>query len=213
MNIRILPNSQRRMAWTDRKDGYLELLFTEENVKNGYYRGNRKLLSSFAANGHSWSQAKYVDVYPEGFRANLSNLKGKEKTLIKAFVVAMGRFIVYFSIPFFIGLGLGVELDNLNLPLAISFGCYIWILSMFIVIPGGSGGAEAFFVLLFTNVFISSTGASLAAPGMLLWRFVTFHIPLIVCGIITLIFNKKKNAKFFQEVPSKYSWIFMKKHH
>lgn len=149
----------------------------------------------------------------EGFRANLSNLKGKEKTLIKAFVVAMGRFIVYFSIPFFIGLGLGVELDNLNLPLAISFGCYIWILSMFIVIPGGSGGAEAFFVLLFTNVFISSTGASLAAPGMLLWRFVTFHIPLIICGIITLIFNKKKNAKFFQEVPSKYSWIFMKKHH
>lgn len=72
MNIRILPNSQRRMAWTDRKDGYLELLFTEENVKNGYYRGNRKLLSSFAANGHSWSQAKYVDVYPEGFRANFS---------------------------------------------------------------------------------------------------------------------------------------------
>ena len=154
-----------------------------------------------------------VEVKIEGFRANLRNLKGKEKTLVKAFIAAMGRFIVYFSIPFFVGLGLGVELDTLNLPLAISFGCYIWILSMFIAIPGGSGGAEAFFVLLFTNVFLSQAGVSLAAPGMLLWRFVTFHIPLIVCGIITIIFNKKKNGKMFQEVPSEFSWIFMKKHH
>ena len=148
-----------------------------------------------------------------GFRHNLSNMKGKEKTLIKAFLVATSRFLIYFSIPFFIGLGLGVELDSINLPLCISFGCYIWILSMFIVIPGGSGGAEAFFVLLFSNVLLSSSGASLAAPGMLLWRFVTFHIPLIICGIITLVFNKKKNGKLFQEVPSEFSWIFTKKQH
>lgn len=154
-----------------------------------------------------------VETKIAGFRQNLSNMKGKEKTLIKAFFVALARFVVYFSIPFFIGLGLGVELENLNLPLCISFGCYIWILSMFIVIPGGSGGAEAFFVLLFTNVLLSSTGASLAAPGMLLWRFVTFHIPLIICGIITFIFNKKKNAKFFQEVPTEFKWIFLRKHH
>lgn len=154
-----------------------------------------------------------VETKIAGFRKNLSNMKGKEKTLIKAFFVALARFVIYFSIPFFIGLGLGVELENLNLPLCISFGCYIWILSMFIVIPGGSGGAEAFFVLLFTNVLLSSTGASLAAPGMLLWRFVTFHIPLIICGIITFIFNKKKNAKFFQEVPAEFKWIFLRKHH
>lgn len=154
-----------------------------------------------------------VEAKIEGFRANLKNLKGKEKTLLKAFGVAMARFIIYFSIPFFIGLALGVDIANLNLPLAISFGCYIWILSMFIAIPGGSGGAEAFFVLLFTNVFIATSGSSLAAPGMLLWRFVTFHIPLIVCGIITLIFNKKKNGKMFQEIPSEFSWIFIKKQH
>ena len=154
-----------------------------------------------------------VETKIAGFRKNLSNMKGKEKTLIKAFFVALARFVIYFAIPFFIGLGLGVELENLNLPLCISFGCYIWILSMFIVIPGGSGGAEAFFVLLFTNVLLSSTGASLAAPGMLLWRFVTFHIPLIICGIITFIFNKKKNAKFFQEVPAEFKWIFLRKHH
>lgn len=154
-----------------------------------------------------------VETKIAGFRKNLSNMKGKEKTLIKAFFVALARFVIYFAIPFFIGLGLGVELENLNLPLCISFGCYIWILSMFIVIPGGSGGAEAFFVLLFTNVLLSSTGASLAAPGMLLWRFVTFHIPLVICGIITFIFNKKKNAKFFQEVPAEFKWIFLRKHH
>lgn len=154
-----------------------------------------------------------VETKIAGFRKNLSNMKGKEKTLVKAFFVALSRFVIYFAIPFFIGLGLGVELENLNLPLCISFGCYIWILSMFIVIPGGSGGAEAFFVLLFTNVLLSSTGASLAAPGMLLWRFVTFHIPLIICGIITFIFNKKKNAKFFQEVPAEFKWIFLRKHH
>lgn len=154
-----------------------------------------------------------VETKIAGFRQNLSNMKGKEKTLVKAFFVALARFVIYFAIPFFIGLGLGVELENLNLPLCISFGCYIWILSMFIVIPGGSGGAEAFFVLLFTNVLLSSTGTSLAAPGMLLWRFVTFHIPLIICGIITFIFNKKKNAKFFQEVPAEFKWIFLRKHH
>jgi uncharacterized protein (TIRG00374 family) len=154
-----------------------------------------------------------VEMKIEGFRANLRNLKGKEKSIIYAFLAAIGRFVIYFSIPFFIGLGLGVNLDTLNLPLSISFGCYIWILSMFIAIPGGSGGAEAFFVLLFTNVFLSTSGTSLAAPGMLLWRFVTFHIPLVLCGIITFVFNKKKNAKVFQEIPREFSWIFMKRHH
>lgn len=66
MKIRLQNETGRRLAWTDRKDGYIELLFSSKIANNGYYRGNHRFFEGFTINGHLWTEAKYIDFYPYG---------------------------------------------------------------------------------------------------------------------------------------------------
>ena len=75
MNIRILQNSGRRCAWTDRKNGYFEFLCADDVKNSGYYRETKRYCKGFAAAGHACNEAKYIDVYPQGFSACYDNVK------------------------------------------------------------------------------------------------------------------------------------------
>lgn len=75
MNIRILKNSGRRCAWTDRKNGYFEFVCDNTAEKSGYYRGEKRCCKGFSASGHSCGDAQYIDVYPEGFSACYDDTK------------------------------------------------------------------------------------------------------------------------------------------
>ena len=69
MKIRLLQNSKRRCAFTDRKNGYIQLVCSNESDKNesGYYRENRKFFSGFSVLGSAFYDAKSINVFPEGF--------------------------------------------------------------------------------------------------------------------------------------------------
>ena len=70
MKIKILQDSGRRCAWTDRKDGYFELSCSKEIGNSGYHRVNTTLFSGFSVGGHPFNQAKNIEVFPEGFVLN-----------------------------------------------------------------------------------------------------------------------------------------------
>ena len=72
MHIKILPDSGRRIAWTDRVDGYFQFLFSNNTSDNGYYRENTKYFSGFSCNGKSLQQAKYAEFFPQGLKAHYS---------------------------------------------------------------------------------------------------------------------------------------------
>ena len=69
MKIRLLQNSKRRCAFTDRKNGYIQIVCSNESDKNesGYYRENRKFFSGFSVLGSAFYDAKSINVFPEGF--------------------------------------------------------------------------------------------------------------------------------------------------
>lgn len=69
MLIKVMADSGRRIAWTDRKNGYFQFLFSNKNDENGYFRGNTKFLDGFAAGGKKISDSKYTEVFPYGFKA------------------------------------------------------------------------------------------------------------------------------------------------
>ncbi len=73
MKIKLSQNSSRRCAFTDRKDGYIELLADKESESSGYFRGNKKFLSGFSVNGHAFNEAKYINVFPYGIELDFSN--------------------------------------------------------------------------------------------------------------------------------------------
>lgn len=76
MNIRIEQGQDRRIAWTDRKNGFLELVTcTADSCPGGYYRGETRYLSDFflampcpdsvVADMYR-TNARWTDVKPEG---------------------------------------------------------------------------------------------------------------------------------------------------
>lgn len=69
MSIKILRDSGRRMAWTDKRDGFLDLQLSGDIKESGYFRGSKKYLTGFSCSGYYWNQAKSVEVFPYGFRA------------------------------------------------------------------------------------------------------------------------------------------------
>jgi pullulanase len=75
MKIRIEGGTDRRMAWTDRKNGYLELFSSRAgDASGGYFRGDRKYLADFFISLECdgtvdlyRTNALYTDVAPDGF--------------------------------------------------------------------------------------------------------------------------------------------------
>lgn len=65
MNIKILHNSERRCAWTDRKNGYIELAFGDEAKKSGYYRGQKRYFKGFFLDDKKFFEADSIEVKPE----------------------------------------------------------------------------------------------------------------------------------------------------
>ena len=69
MNIRLMRNSKRKMAWTDKCGGYFEFSCMENGADGGYFRGDCRLLTGFSSDGTTLKEADYIDVRPEGFCA------------------------------------------------------------------------------------------------------------------------------------------------
>lgn len=69
MLIKVMADSGRRIAWTDRKNGYFQFLFGKKNDENGYFRGSTKFLEGFTSDGKELSEAKFTDVLPYGFKS------------------------------------------------------------------------------------------------------------------------------------------------
>ena len=65
---------------------------------------------------------------------------------------------------------------------AIAMTCYI-------PTPGSSGGIEFAFQSLFASIAVMSE--STVVSGMLLWRFLTYYILMILSFIVYLIFEKR----------------------
>ncbi len=190
----------------------LPLWISYSKLANKLVVGIVKLLSKIKIVKKPDETIEKVNLKITGYRNNLSSIKGRGKTVAVSFAITVVRFIVYFAITYFVALGLGVEYGSLDFALICAFACFVYMLSMFIVTPGGSGGAEAFFALFFANILVSVTGTSLVNPGMILWRFVSFYIPLIICSIVTIVFNKRKNTHLMREVPDEFRWIFYRHH-
>lgn len=62
---------------------------------------------------------------------------------------------------------------------------FVSLISSFVPLPGGTGGQEYLFVLLF-GIYITNP---LLNSVMILWRFITYYVPMIIGGIL---FNLRK---------------------
>lgn len=121
----------------------------------------------------------------EGFRIELTLLQKNRSVLIKSIILNIFKLTLLYSIPFFCGKAMGVDLTWDCFLDLIGITSFVYMISDFVPLPGASGGSEGTFYILL-NIFLK--GATSAT--LLVWRFSTYYVGLIVGGL-TMSFSKE----------------------
>jgi len=124
--------------------------------------------------------AEQADIYEKNF----SYLVRQPLLFLKVLVYTVLQLTVFFSISFVIYLGFGFSgVDYLTI---LSCQSYVLMISSFFPAPGALGAAEGSYSAFFGRIFGTYTAFS-----MLIWRFLTFYVPLALGFFITLYVDKK----------------------
>ena len=118
---------------------------------------------------------KVDSFYQESLR-----MKEEYGKMAKVCLVTLCQLFFYYAIPYFIMLALGVH--GMNFIMVISLHVLIFMIISLFPIPGGAGGAEYSFSVLFASFIGSGTKLVLA---MILWRLLTYYFGLFA-GMVAL---------------------------
>lgn len=122
----------------------------------------------------------------DSFHTESKRMSVDFKLLLQCSVLTTVQLWLFFSIPYFILQGVGVaQLDMVQI---IAFHTFIMMFSSIIPIPGGSGGAELSFSLLFGLILNPAT----LILSLFLWRFVTYY-SCILFGAFFITSHRKRS--------------------
>ncbi|SEA73938.1 hypothetical protein SAMN04515656_12612 [Eubacterium aggregans] len=126
----------------------------------------------------------FFQQYQVGIEAMKKNM-GEAVVLTLLSIIQM---IIYFSVTYWIYRALGMS--GLPISFFILRQALLYVSVAFIPTPGSAGGAEAVFLMMFGSVFGAGTPVA-----MIIWRFITFYLILILGGIYVGIFTLNKERK------------------
>jgi uncharacterized protein (TIRG00374 family) len=110
------------------------------------------------------------------FHDALKEIQTKKEMIGLLFGLNTLRLLLYFMSPFMIGRILGLDVFYRDLPHLLALSAFVMIANTFVPLPGASGVTEGVFVLAYSTVI----GKAAAATTMILWRFATFHVIVLV---------------------------------
>lgn len=120
------------------------------------------------------------------FHKGTEFIKSHKLLCFKCFIYNLIALSAFYIIPLFVILAMDSKgLSILNTYVASS---YVMIMGSFVPIPGGSGGIEFGYLQFFGN-FIKG---SLLNASLLIWRFITYYIPMIVGAILLNLGKEEK---------------------
>lgn len=111
--------------------------------------------------------------------------------VLGSFVISVFNLGFMFVIPYLIYMSFGYK-DNNILDIFV-MGSYLFLAVSFIPLPGAAGASEGGFLLFFRRFFMAATGVA-----MLIWRFLTYYMILIVGSLIVLfgeVFSMRRARK------------------
>ena len=197
----------------------------------GYWHGfHNFVMGPIVGLGAKLKILKNPDKTRENLRISVENFKIEFRRLwtnIPFFILVMVSFAVYmtlkFSIPYFCGLALGNEHYTIQYFWdSVFLGNYHQMITGIIPIPGSAGVSEYVFTMLFVNKKNPSDGfyfcgtwpydktsEALAVSCLLLWRSITFIIPIIVAGLTTAFYkaSPKEEASARDDLPNRETFV------
>lgn len=117
------------------------------------------------------------DVRINNFHDNASTLLKNKKIFFSTIGLNFIALVCLYSVPFFVLMAMGNS--SVNITLSIITSAYVMLIGSFVPIPGGTGGLE-YGYSAFYGFFVKG---SVLSASMLIWRFITYYLGLIVGGI------------------------------
>ena len=144
-----------------------------------------KKITLFKKKAESLNQEEILRLYNN----EIEYISSHKKIVLINFILTFIQRILLFSIAYIVYRSLGFN----------SYGYFDLLMIQIIVqvsiesfpLPGGAGLSEG----LLHNLFVMIFATKYADIGMLLTRTFAFYIPLIICGVIILIYNIISNKK------------------
>lgn len=142
---------------------------------------------------------KDKDTAVENLRVQVENFKIELRRLLSNIPFTILISVLYFfvlsflfAVPFFVSKALGsdVQLTWDGIWTSIFMSNFHQMVTGLIPIPGSAGVSELFFYQLFDKEFFGPVnGVSTTAAGQLIWRTLTFTLPLIVSGLVSAFYR------------------------
>ncbi len=163
---------------------------------------------------------KKPDEQREKLRIQVENFKIELRRLLTniplTIFVSLLMFLLLtcrFSIPYFVGLALGNQSTVATFWDSIFLSNFHQMVTGLIPLPGSSGVSELFFYEIFYNANSPVTGfyfalvdgvdvsQSLTQASLLVWRSMTFSIPLIIAGLVSAFYKASPKEKIQRDEP------------
>lgn len=138
---------------------------------------------------------EFVDRELENFHTQFQYMSKHKMHLAKMCIVTMVQLTVYFLIGNIIYLSF--HLNGADTVTLVASQAFVLMITAFVPIPGALGAAEGSFYIFF-SLFFPKSMISLA---VVLWRLMTFYLPIIVGLIITLLEKRRGNNLPIEKTP------------
>lgn len=133
----------------------------------------------------------------ESFTGEIKKMQHEKKLIVQTVALNILRMTIQFTLPFFIMKAMGVSVGANRFIDCLALSSFVLMANAFIPIPGASGGTELVFTALFKSVVKNS---ALASSVMILWRFSTYHVVMLVGAVVFLVLKRKyDNEKWIKE--------------
>ena len=138
---------------------------------------------------------KQFNEYLSKFKVELARLSNKKSLIFKVVLANILRLTLYFVIPYLCALALQVEIPFSYVMDVIALSSFVSMVNSFIPLPGASGGSEGAFTIMFSGLMSRANVIS----TMLLWRFITYYMILMIGALMFVRFNKAKPIREIEE--------------
>lgn len=118
------------------------------------------------------------------FHASIRLILKRKRVLAACVLLTALQFICYHLVAFMVYRAFGGAPGQA--PLVLSAAAIVALVSSFVPLPGGSGGAEGAFYLFFALFFAQQD----VIPALLLWRLITYYSAIAI-GVVALLFERR----------------------
>ncbi|MBI9012773.1 MAG: flippase-like domain-containing protein [Clostridiales bacterium] len=119
----------------------------------------------------------------EEFHQQVAILSGHKILVFKMVLLTFFQLTCYFLVPYCLYRGFG--LTGVAITDIIAATAFVLMVTSFIPMPGGSGGAEGGFYIIFGMFFIGKY----IVPAILVWRVITYYMWMVIGGFWVLSSN------------------------